>query len=66
MSKYLIEVTPESYDLCVFLNDGHDIPTPDVTILAFEITSPREITSKVITQEELRSGDYKDHAIIAT
>jgi hypothetical protein len=59
--KYALEVTKNSYDLCVFLNDGVAIDTPDVTFLLVEINSPREITTKVITGEEIKSAKYKDY-----
>lgn len=61
MSKYAIEVTPHNYNLCVFLNDGHEIDTPDTTYLAVEINSPREITSKVVTDEEMKTAKYKNY-----
>lgn len=62
--KYVIEVTSDAYELCVFLNDGHEIATPDRTFLAVEITSPREITSKVITADELQTAEYKRHILL--
>lgn len=59
--KYAIEVTSHNYDLCVFLNDGHEIETPDTTFLAIEINAPREITSRVVTGEEMKTAAYKDY-----
>lgn len=60
MSKYMIEVTSHAWDLCVFLNDGVEIETPDITFLAVEINSPREITTKVLSEEETKTAKYKD------
>lgn len=60
MPKYALEVTSEAYELCVFLNDGHILEIRDLTFLVFEINSPREITSKVVTADEMKSDAYKD------
>lgn len=61
MSKYAIEVTSEAYDLCVFLNDGVDIETPDITYLAVEVNGRREITTKVVTDDEMKTAAYKEY-----
>jgi hypothetical protein len=60
MSKYMIEVASHAYNLCVFLNDGVEIENPDNKFLAVEINSPREITTKVISEEETKTAKYKD------
>lgn len=66
MSKYAIEVASHDYDLCVFLNDGHEIDTPDITYLLVEINGPREITTKVVTVEEMKTAKYKDYLPLAS
>jgi hypothetical protein len=60
MFQYALEVTSEAYDLCVFLNDGVEIETPDTTFLVFRIDAPREITSRVVDLHEIKSAQYKD------
>ena len=65
MSKYMIEVTSHAYDLCVFLNDGVEIETPDIMFLTVEIHNPREITIKVISEEETKSAKYNDFLPLA-
>lgn len=60
MSKYIIDIRPESRDLCVFLNDGVDIPiTDEPQFLYIEIDDPREITTKILTLPELGSPEYR-------
>lgn len=61
MYKYAIHVA-SNYGLCVFLNDGHDIDQGENNpFLLVEINGPREITSRVITEAELKSAKYKDY-----
>lgn len=61
MYKYAINVAL-NYGLCVFLNDGHEIDQGENNpFLLIEITSPREITSRVVTETELKSAQYKDY-----
>jgi hypothetical protein len=61
MYKYAINVAL-NYGLCVFLNDGHEIDQGENNpFLLIEINSPREITTKVVTEDELKSAKYKDY-----
>jgi hypothetical protein len=61
MYKYAINV-PANYGLCVFLNDGHEIDQGENNpFLLVEINGPREITTKVVSAEELKSAMYKDY-----
>lgn len=61
MNKYAINV-PRNYALCVFLNDGREIDQGENNpFLLVEINAPREITTKVVTEEELKSAKYKDY-----
>jgi hypothetical protein len=65
MYKYAINV-PLNYGLCVFLNDGHEIDQGENNpFLLVEINSPREITSKIVTEDELKSAQYKDYQHVA-
>jgi len=61
MYKYAINI-PRNYGLCVFLNDGHEIDQGENNpFLLVEINGPREITSRVVSEEELKSAKYKDY-----
>lgn len=65
MSKYAINV-PTNYDLCVFLNDGCEIDQGENNpFLLVEINSPREATTRVVTEEELKSAKYKEYLPVA-
>jgi len=61
MYKYAINI-PLNYGLCVFLNDGHEIDQGENNpFLLVEINGPREITTKVVSEDELKSAKYKDY-----
>jgi hypothetical protein len=59
MSKYAIPITPRTFDLVVFLNDGVSPVThiqggfSPKDYLVCEINGPREITTKVWKYDEL-------------
>jgi hypothetical protein len=63
--KYAINV-PRNYALCVFLNDGHEIDQGENNpFLLVDINGPREITTKIVTEEELKSAKFKDYLPVA-
>jgi hypothetical protein len=54
MPAYGIAVTEDYIDLVQFLNDGIRPPIEEeTTFLIFEVNGPREITSKIVSKEEL-------------
>jgi len=63
--KYAINV-PRNYALCVFLNDGHEIDQGENNpFLLVDINGPREITTKIVTEAELKSAKFKDYLPVA-
>jgi|tagenome__1003787_1003787.scaffolds.fasta_scaffold20955740_6 hypothetical protein len=60
-NKYAINVI-RNYALCVFLNEGVEIDQGENNpFLLVEINGPREITTKVVSEDELKSAKYKDY-----
>jgi hypothetical protein len=59
--KYAINVA-SNYGLCVFLNDSQEIDQGENNpFLLVEIKGPREINSKIVSEDELKSAKYKDY-----
>ena len=63
---YGFQIQPDLLPLLTFLNDGYTPQTIDslldnqVRYLICEINGPREITTKVVTESELRTNPIAD------
>lgn len=53
---YGIAINQDNLDMVMFLNDGVRPPMDKDTFLICEINGPREITTKIVSKEELRGN----------
>lgn len=60
MSRYGIRITEDNLNLITFLNDGVRPPMDEKTIFICEISEPHEITSKIVTEDELAGQSIQD------
>lgn len=61
MPAYGIAVTEDNLDLITFLNDGvRPLMEEKPTFFVFGIIGPREITGKIVFEDELRSTPVRE------
>lgn len=52
MHKFAFHVNETTQDLAIMLNDGTHIDLDDHSVFVFEVHSPNEISTTVLTQDE--------------